>query len=55
MKVQRPLAWDPEKEQFNDPEANRLLDRPERKPYGAFHAARQAGFKPQKNLRGAAS
>jgi hypothetical protein len=44
MRLGRPLKWDPEKEQFNDAEANRLLHRPEREPYGAFTAARKAGF-----------
>jgi predicted dehydrogenase len=44
MRLGRPLNWDPEKEQFNDAEANRLLHRPEREPYGAFAAARKAGF-----------
>lgn len=31
--VGRPLKWDPEKEQFDDDEANGLLDRERRKPY----------------------
>lgn len=32
--LNRPLRWDPEKEQFvDDPEANALLDRPRRQPY----------------------
>jgi myo-inositol 2-dehydrogenase / D-chiro-inositol 1-dehydrogenase len=44
MKLGRPLKWDPEKEQFNDREANRLLHRAERAPYGAFNAARKGGF-----------
>jgi len=52
MKLGRPLKWDPEKEQFNDDEANRMLHRPEREPYGAFHAAKKAGFTAFKNLRG---
>jgi myo-inositol 2-dehydrogenase / D-chiro-inositol 1-dehydrogenase len=45
MKLGRPLQWDPEKERFNDGEANGLIHRPEREPYGAFNAARKAGFK----------
>jgi predicted dehydrogenase len=44
MRIARPLQWDPEKEQFNDDEANRMLHRPEREPYGAFKAAKDAGF-----------
>lgn len=51
MKLGRPLKWDPEKEQFNDDEANRMLHRPEREPYGAFNVARKAGFKNFKTLR----
>lgn len=35
MKLQRPLKWDPAKERFvNDEEANGLLRRPQRAPYG---------------------
>ena len=35
MKLRRKLYWDPEKEQFkNDDEANAMLSRPQRKPYG---------------------
>ena len=35
MKLGRKLYWDPEKEQFkNDDEANTMLSRPQRKPYG---------------------
>ena len=52
MKLARPLKWDPEKEQFNDDEANRMLHRPEREPYGAFNAARKAGFTKFKSLPG---
>ncbi|HEU5079154.1 MAG TPA: Gfo/Idh/MocA family oxidoreductase [Opitutaceae bacterium] len=38
MKLQRPLRWDPVAERFeNDDEANRMLTRPERAPYGAHH------------------
>lgn len=51
MKLGRPLKWDPEREQFNDDEANRMLHRPEREPYGAFRAAEKAGFKNFKTLR----
>lgn len=36
MKLGRPLRWDPRTERFNDdPEANAMLARPERAPYGA--------------------
>jgi predicted dehydrogenase len=35
MKLSRKLNWDPEKEQFiNDEEANSMLSRPQREPYG---------------------
>ena len=35
MKLGRKLEWDPEKEMFvNDPEANSMLSRPQRAPYG---------------------
>jgi predicted dehydrogenase len=44
MKLGRPLQWDPEKEKFNDSEANHFLHRAERGPYGAFNAAKRAGF-----------
>lgn len=50
MKLARPLKWDPDKEQFNDDEANRMLHRPEREPYGAFNAAKKAGFTKFKSL-----
>lgn len=50
MKLGRPLKWDPKKEQFNDEEANRMLHRAEREPYGAFRAARKAGFTKFKSL-----
>lgn len=52
MKLGRPLRFDPDKEQFNDNEANRLLHRPEREPYGAFNAAKKAGFTQFKSLPG---
>ncbi len=52
MKLARPLKWDPEKEQFNDDEANGMLHRPEREPYGAFNAAKKAGFTRFKPLPG---
>jgi hypothetical protein len=51
MKLGQPLKWDPEAEQFNDAAANRMLDRPERTPYGAFNAARRVGFTGFKSLR----
>lgn len=39
MKLARPLHWDPKAEQFvNDPEANALLARTERAPYGTRRA-----------------
>jgi predicted dehydrogenase len=50
MKLARPLKWDPEKEQFDDSEANGMLRRVEREPYGAFSAARKAGFTKYKSL-----
>jgi hypothetical protein len=35
MKLPRKLYWNPDKEQFiNDDEANKMLSRPQRKPYG---------------------
>jgi hypothetical protein len=35
MKLHRELAWDPQAERFiNDDEANRMLSRPQRAPYG---------------------
>ncbi len=34
MKLDRPLKWDPKQERFNDPEANTLLSRKQRAPYG---------------------
>jgi hypothetical protein len=40
MKLARPLTWDPAAERFvNDPEANAMLSRPERAPYGAMRLA----------------
>ena len=39
MKLPRKLVWDPEKERFvNDEEANSMLSRPERFPYGSANA-----------------
>jgi len=41
MKLGRPLDWDPKTEKFkNDPEANAMLTRGERSPYGAVHLAK---------------
>lgn len=41
MKLGRPLTWDPGVERFtNDPEANAMLTRVERAPYGALRAAK---------------
>jgi myo-inositol 2-dehydrogenase/D-chiro-inositol 1-dehydrogenase len=38
MKLGRPLEWDPKTERFkNDAEANAMLTRSERSPYGALH------------------
>lgn len=38
MKLQRKLRWDPAKEQFiDDAEANSMLSRPQRKPYGSSY------------------
>ncbi|MDX2413805.1 MAG: Gfo/Idh/MocA family oxidoreductase [Bacteroidales bacterium] len=38
MKLPRKLYWDPEKERFkNDDEANSMLSRPQRAPYGTTH------------------
>jgi hypothetical protein len=40
MKLQRPLRWDPEAERFvDDDEANAMLTRPERAPFGALRLA----------------
>lgn len=40
MKLARPLTWDPKAERFvNDAEANAMLTRPERAPYGALRLA----------------
>ncbi len=37
MKLGRPLTWDAQTERFvNDAEANAMLSRPERAPYGAI-------------------
>ncbi len=41
MKLGRPLEWDPKTERFkNDAEANAMLKRDEREPYGAQHLAK---------------
>jgi len=41
MKLGRPLTWDASAERFvGDDEANGLLARPERAPYGAARLAR---------------
>lgn len=41
MKLARPLTWDPKAEHFvNDKEANALLSRPERAPFGATRLAK---------------
>jgi len=41
MKLGRPLQWDPKTERFkNDPEANSMLTRDERAPYGALRLAK---------------
>jgi hypothetical protein len=38
MKLKRPLTWDVKTERFvNDAEANAMLSRPERAPYGVTH------------------
>lgn len=45
MKLGRPLTWDPKAERFTgDAEANALLARPEREPYGAARLAKKLGF-----------
>ena len=42
MKLGRPLEWDPKTERFkNDAEANSMLTRSERAPYGALHLRRR--------------
>jgi myo-inositol 2-dehydrogenase / D-chiro-inositol 1-dehydrogenase len=41
MKLGRPLEWDPKAEKFkNDAEANGMLSRAERAPYGAIQLAK---------------
>jgi myo-inositol 2-dehydrogenase / D-chiro-inositol 1-dehydrogenase len=41
MKLNRPLTWDVKTERFvNDAEANAMLSRPERAPYGVTHVVR---------------
>ena len=44
MKLARPLKSDPETESFDDAEANKMRNRPERAPFGAFNAAKKAGL-----------
>jgi hypothetical protein len=45
MKLGRPLTWDVQAERFtNDREANAMLARPERAPYGATRLAAQHGL-----------
>ena len=40
MKLGRPLEWNPKPERFkNDDEANAMLPRGARSPYGALHLA----------------
>jgi myo-inositol 2-dehydrogenase / D-chiro-inositol 1-dehydrogenase len=40
MKLARPLTWDPQRERFvNDDQANAMLSRPERAPFGALRMA----------------
>ena len=43
MKLARPLKWDPDKQRFDDDEANSLMARAERDPYGTIKAAGKAG------------
>jgi predicted dehydrogenase len=50
MKLARPLKWDPATEHFDDAEANQMLNRPERAPFGAFNTAKQAGLTRFKTL-----
>ena len=46
MKLARPLTWDATTERFvNDAEANAMLTRPERGPYGALRLAKQYAAK----------
>jgi len=45
MKTGRPLTWDAKAGRFvNDAEANAMLSRPERGPYGAMKLARKLGY-----------
>ena len=50
MRLGRPLKWNPETESFNDAEANKMRNRPERAPFGAFNSAKKAGFTQFKTL-----
>jgi myo-inositol 2-dehydrogenase/D-chiro-inositol 1-dehydrogenase len=45
MKLGRPLKWDPAKERFDDDEANGMIARTERAPYGALRIAKKAKAK----------
>jgi hypothetical protein len=43
MKLGRSLTWDPKSERFvNDAQANGMLSRAERAPYGALHQAKKS-------------
>lgn len=50
MKLGRPLKWDAANERFDDAEANKMLHRAERAPFGAFNAMKRAGFTAFKRL-----
>lgn len=43
MKLGRAVKWDPAKEQFGDAEANRMLAREQRAPYGTAHVLARMG------------
>ena len=42
MKLGRPLKWDPDKERFDDDEANSMMARAERAPYGALKVGQES-------------
>jgi hypothetical protein len=43
MRLARPLQWDPAREEFiGDAEANSMLQRPQRAPYGTQYAKKPA-------------